>query len=357
VKSRVLVVRFSSLGDVVLVEPALCALKERLPDARVILLTRTPYAGLHRNNPNLDEVWAFDPASQSLRDLRTWIREGDFDLIVDLHGSLRSRLITFLYAGPVARWNQERWRRFRLVVRPPFKQRLKLTPVVDLYLQTVTGCRSGTDSERRGMEENGDRRIPVIHLGEVERKRGLDWRSRLVGERPGHLIAILPGASHPPKEWPLFRVREFAELCLSRGDLPVVIPAPENPDPAHTIAHEVEGALMSEPLEDVMDLAAALAVCDGVVANDSGPMHLAAALATPTVGLFGPTSPALGFAPRGPYATDLYLDLFCSPCSKHGQRVCWRRERDCLIDIEPRQVIDTLEDLIMRKQSQKTLDL
>jgi len=341
------------MGDVILVSPALTALKERVDGAHITLLTRAPYADLHRNNPACDEVWGYDPALQNLRELRRQVSESSFDFIVDLHGSLRSRLLTFALGIPVARWKQPRWQRFWIVARPPLKQKNQLTPVIELYLQAVGG-KAG--SSHPGVSEPAAT-VPVIHLNEEQRTAGERWREKFTNGRPGECIAILPGAKHPPKEWPLYRVRELAELLVSRGDIPVIIPPPDDPEPAFSLDHEVEGACICDPVPGIMELAGILASCDGAVANDSGPMHLAAAVATPTVGLFGPTSPALGFSPRGLYTAAIHRDLYCSPCSKHGQRVCWRRDRECLIDIGPREVIDLLEDLMGEKQSQKTLDL
>jgi len=99
-------------------------------------------------------------------------------------------------------------------------------------------------------------------------------------------------------------------------------------------------------VEDPTRLAGVLAACDAVVANDSGPMHLAAAVGTPVVGLFGPTSPALGFAPVANQATSCHLGIQCSPCSRHGARACWRDRRYCMEDLSPQEVYEALKGLL-----------
>jgi ADP-heptose:LPS heptosyltransferase len=104
-----------------------------------------------------------------------------------------------------------------------------------------------------------------------------------------------------------------------------------------------------------MGLAGALAACDAVVANDSGPMHLAAAVGTPVVGLFGPTSPALGFAPVGGGAVSVHLGLHCSPCSRHGKTPCWRERRYCMEDLDPEVVFRALQRALTGGSDEKVL--
>lgn len=333
--TRVLVIRFSSLGDVVLAAPVFPAIKKLFPGVRTSFLTKSEFGDLHRGNPDLDEVWVFDAGSESFSSLIQRVRRSDFDLVVDLHGSLRSRIITLLAGTSTVHYRKERWRRFWLVARPPFKRRKELIPVVDRYLMAV------------GLEEpGGPERVPILYLDSEKVEKGLRWREELVRGREGRLIALMPAARHPPKEWPLYHFTSLARLIHMRGDLPVVIYPPERPELADVIADQEGVTLLRDSFEHPVELGAALKAVDGVVTNDSGPMHLAAAVGTNTVGLFGPTSPELGFEPAGEHASHLYLRLYCSPCSKHGQRVCWRSERKCMMEIEPREVIDVLDRLI-----------
>ncbi len=328
---RILVIRFSSLGDVVLAAPVFQALKRRLPDSQITLLTKSEFAGIHRSNPDVDEIRAFDPATRSLSSLIQMVRGGGFTEIIDLHGSLRSRLITLTGGTRSRRYHQERIRRLLMVLRPPFKRIRPITPVIDRYL-------AAAGSIDPSMEEG----VPVIHLTAEEVETGRAWRREVMSDRDGQLIVLLPGARHAPKEWPLFRFAELARLVNLGGDTPVVVAPPDNPESGSVLHDMEESVTLAGPVPDIMKLASLLAAADGVVANDSGPMHLAAALGTSTVGLFGPTSPDLGFAPRGERAAHIHRAISCSPCSKHGQRVCWRQERHCMLDISPREVIDAL---------------
>lgn len=341
---RVLVVRFSSLGDVVLAAPVFTALKKRLGAVHITFLTKNQYAELHRANPHLDEVWSLDPQKDSLSSVIEWVKKGEFNLMVDLHRSLRSRFISLRAGVSVSRYKQERWRRFWIVARPRFGSRRGVRPVVERYLEAVGWCGA------LGKEPDT---VPQLYLTDKVLEQGREWKKEMLQGREGRLISILPGAKHPPKQWSATYFSELSQMLAWRGDVPVLVSPPDIPGLASDIVAMVgtEGIGFSEPLGDVMQLAAALAASDAVVTNDSGPMHVAAAVGTRVVGLFGPTSPELGFAPLGPSAAWIHLGHFCSPCSKHGRRPCWRGKRFCLLELKPELVIDALDDLFQWGQS------
>jgi ADP-heptose:LPS heptosyltransferase len=255
-------------------------------------------------------------------------------------------MLTLLMRTTVSDIRQERWRRFWLVARPPLKRKKNLTPVVDRYLEAAGYRNRGAEAAQ-----------PVLYLSDAEREEGRKWRNRIMQGREGRLVALFPGAMHPPKEWPIFNFAELGRLLIMRGDVPVVIPSLDRPEIAEALAEQEKEIVLSGPVESPLELAAALSAADGAIANDSGPMHVAASVGTCTVGIFGPTGPELGFAPRGPCSSHVHLGLYCSPCGKHGKRVCYRRERFCMLDIKPRDVVDKLEELFEGLKSQKHLDI
>jgi lipopolysaccharide heptosyltransferase II len=335
---RYLVVRFSSLGDVVLTAPVFEALKSTPEDIHTTFLTKVEYAELHRRNPFLDEVRGYDSGKETLSSLINWVKTGEFDRIVDLHSSIRSWLISFRSGIPTVRYNQQRFRRFKMIVRFRSGAQKGLKSVVDRYLETLR--LNGTDASSFD-------NVPKMFLNEDEFEKGRRWRSELTGEREGRLIALLPGAMHPTKQWPSVYFSELARLLAWRGDIPVIISAPGEEELSALIVKEAggEAVKLGEAQSDLIDLASCLSAADATIANDSGPMHIAAAVGTPIMGLFGPTSPALGFAPSGSSAVCMHLGHFCSPCSKHGNRPCWRGNRYCMYDMEPEMVLNALDEL------------
>jgi heptosyltransferase-2 len=93
---------------------------------------------------------------------------------------------------------------------------------------------------------------------------------------------------------------------------------------------------------DLRSVMVRIAACDAFVSSDSGLMHLSAALGVPTFGLFGPTHPALGFAPAGPHAHAFHAGTYCSPCHRHGAAPCFRDRRYCFDELDIVRITDAV---------------
>ncbi|MDE2845385.1 MAG: glycosyltransferase family 9 protein, partial [Gemmatimonadota bacterium] len=156
---------------------------------------------------------------------------------------------------------------------------------------------------------------------------------------------VAPGASHGPKRWPPERFARVADHLAKSRDLKVLLLGSEADRP---VTGEVANAMVRPAVDwtgatDLAMLPAAVRRCALLVSNDSGPMHVATAVGTPVIGIFGATHPGLGFAPVGPADAAITLDLPCSPCSLHGNRSCRFRTHACMEELDPRRVIDEAE--------------
>ena len=158
---------------------------------------------------------------------------------------------------------------------------------------------------------------------------------------PDRIAVLVPGARWPNKEW-------TGEWLATERGLGLVIAGAEADRAA---VDRLRGCLRT-PGTDITgqtglrELAAVLAGARVVIGNDSGPGHLAAAVGTPVVTLFGPTSEAFGFAPRGERAVTVSIPLECRPCSLHGGRRCRRGDRECLDGLEPGPVIEAVRKVL-----------
>ena len=284
---RILVIRMSSIGDILLITPVLRQLRHRFADARIDVLTAAEYADLLSANPHVDTVltWDRNAEGNERRRLRAHIRDTRYDVVLDLHRSLRSiRLLAGLPRLPVLKFRKHRLARFFLVhfkwnLYPKRSGRVRSVP--ERYL--LAGAPLGLDPDDRALE---------LHLPEsAERAARERWEGF---ERDGYRVVIAPGARHFTKRWPAERyARLVSDLYRTMGWRCLLVGGPEEVDVAEAIRVAVPDAgpvnlAGSLSLTETMALIRHAAV---FVSNDSGLMHAAAAARIPQVALFG--SPSL----------------------------------------------------------------
>jgi ADP-heptose:LPS heptosyltransferase len=329
---RILVFRTSALGDVLLATPALAALRRRFPDAELDLCTDARYAPLFEGHPALAGVVPFDRAQGTLPLLRS-LRARRYDVIVDFQHKLRTALIARL-ARP--------GRRLSLVKRRPRDWLWSLagrplavaTHAVDLYVGVLEplGVPPLRPEERR-LE---------IALAPAARRAADEVLGRL-GLSGSAFVALAPGARHFTKRWGAAQFRALGDLVRARGlGEPLAVGGPDD-------AGEVEASgLRAAPLDlGLPALAALLARARALVAGDTGPLHLAAAVGTPVVGVYGPTDPRR-WAPVGVPHRIVTLALPCAPCSNYGGPRCPIATHACMRDLAPAQILGALEELMGR---------
>ena len=305
---RVAIIKLSSLGDVVHALPVAHALRRALPSAHLTWVVEAREYAILRDHPDLDAVvpvdtrlwrrliWRPAGARQVLGKvgrLRERIRRASFDVAIDLQGLLKSGLLTAYTGAPVrigfsAGRCRERWNALftNRHVTPPDSAR----HVVDQYLALLAplGIVPGPAEFHVPVPAAAERRIEEFLVNE--------------GVKPGdRLVAINPGAGHPQKRWSVARFGALAERLATDAGARVLLLW--GPDEAHmareiSLALPAHSALLAPPT-DLGELAALLKRCRLMIANDTGPLHLAAALGTPALGLYGPTRAER----NGPYGT------------------------------------------------------
>lgn len=349
--SRILVIRFSSMGDVVLTSPVTRELSRIYPDAELDFLTHEDYAPLARALPGVAAVQCFEPGPGLWR-LVSRLRERRYDLVIDLHGSLRSWLVTMAGgAGRVLRYDKRRLARMA-IVRGSRRSGAdsgsgtgSVPHTVDRYLATIDGLDATGPARHGGGQDAEEKRLPEL---KVDARAAAVVEERLTGAGIGPevpLLGVAPGASHGPKRWPPDRFARVADQLAGSRGMVVLLLGSEGDRP---VAGEVAGAMESPVVDwtgttDLALLPAAVRRCGLLIGNDSGPMHVATAVGTPAIGVFGATHPRLGFAPLGPADAAVTLDLPCSPCSLHGNRPCRFRTHACMEDLPARMVVEEAE--------------
>ncbi len=324
---RILLVRLSSMGDIILTTPLIRALRARHPEAEITFLTKRGFAPLLADNPHLNRVVAYDPAQQSLPSLARELRRGHFTHLLDLHGTLRGRALRFLVPGP---WRGYRKRRIEREVLIRFNKNIyrDSVPEPERYFEAAVD-----------LDVRPDGQPPEIFVHPDAQQRADAWLSKaLPNERP--LVALVPGAAHFTKRWPVPSWQNLAAKLGEAGNAIVVLGGPEYARECTAIAAAggPHAASAAGPF-GLQETAAVLGRSDVCFAGDTGVMHMASATRTPIALLLGPTVGAFGFLPYRAESVVIEREMSCRPCSSQGGSKCPLGHHRCLREISADQVL------------------
>lgn len=304
---RVLVTRMKFIGDIVLSTAIVQDLRQALPEAYIAYLGDSNAVSLLEGNPCLDEIIPYDFSRPALAEqvrVAALLRRRRFDVVLDLFGNPRSALLSYLSGAPV-RVGLDRPGRGRLyTVRVSDDGKPKTAISFHRQFLHAIGIPSGTA-------------MPALYLKESERR---DVRDAMIASicttDNGPLVVFHVGATWPSKQWGEERFAELAVILRRTVNATIVVTGgPSDTRTVEAVAREAGTVVHPFDSMPLRKLASLLAVSDVVVANDGGPMHIAAAVGTPTVGIFGPGQEDIWF----PYNADdghaaLRKDVPCHPC-------------------------------------------
>jgi lipopolysaccharide heptosyltransferase II len=333
VPPKILLVRFSAMGDTLLMTPLIRALRVRHPEAQITVVTRESYAPLFRHNPRVSEVIGWTQGS-SLGALGRQLRAAGFSHRLDLHGSLRSLALRWHVGGRWTSYPKHRAARTVLIrtKRDLYRDR---RPVAERYFDAAQGLDVAPDAGSLELF------LPRAALEAAERflaERGIGTQRQL--------LAVAPGASRFTKRWPTHHWVALVRRLVDAGNDVIVLGGGAELAAAQEIAAAGGSAAASAAGEfDPTGSAALLKRARALVAGDTGAMHLATAVGTPVVALFGPTVEAFGFFPYHAKAIVLQRPLACRPCSAQGGAACPLKHHRCLQDLMPDEVLDALRKL------------
>lgn len=310
---KILVLRFSSIGDIVLTSPVVRCLKQQVKGAEVHVATKRAFADLVAHSPYVDKVHALD---EDIGALARSLKAEGFDHIVDLHHNLRTARIKRTVGAPAtsfAKLNIEKWLLVNLRM-----DRLPRIHIVDRYMGTVKHL--GVTNDNKGLELF------------IPKDREVDLNTLPETHRSGY-VALAIGAAHATKRLPPFQLIELAK----RTEGPIVlIGGPDDRAVARSIADAV-GARMFDTTGkyDLLGSASLIRQARSVIAHDSGAMHVACAFNRPVVSVWGNTVPAFGMGPYQPQHPERAMiaevtGLDCRPCSKIGHDKCPKGHFNCM---------------------------
>ena len=324
----VLLVRFSSIGDILLTTPLVRALARRHPEAKLVYVTKRAMVPLVADHPDLAAVVALEP-DEPVRHLARRLRTLAPTHGLDLHGNPRSATLRLLVR---CRWSGYSKRK---VART-----LLISVGVDVYGRRVPVPERYFEAAR-ALDVRPDGGPPQFFLSQGARDRVARWLAEK-GLAGAPLAALAPGATHATKRWPLAHWIALAQRLRGAGHRPIVLGGPDDRGIALQLA--TGGAAESAVGEfSLQETGALLAGARVLVSGDTGVMHMATGVGTPVVALFGPTVEQFGFFPYRAPSTVLQRDLGCRPCSSTGTPTCPLGHHRCLVDVAPADVADAVE--------------
>ncbi|MCB5251424.1 MAG: glycosyltransferase family 9 protein [Candidatus Cloacimonadaceae bacterium] len=314
---NILILRLSSLGDIVLTQPVCAWLRERYPEARIDYMVKEQYLELI---PLMG--CALNPLSyqKSLKAHRE-LKKENYDLVIDLHAKLSTWLIRNAAQGrKSAVYNKERSKRQKIVRG---NRQLSICSTVILYKSAL------------------DKVFDQVNLQSPRLYPPADIALLALEAAPSKRILIFPGAKHNTKRYP----SRYYKLLIDISPKPWQYIILGSPGEAALCAEIAKGnqALNMAGKYSFTQILALMQSADWVLSSDSGPMHLAAALQRPQIAIFGATHPRLGFAPLNPNARILAADISCQPCSLHGSESCPQQHFKCMHSIKAEQILQIMQ--------------
>lgn len=315
--NKILVIRVDGIGDLLNSTPAISLLRENYPAAEITVLAQPLNAPVLMGNPGVDRVLTFarDGEHRGLKArLRFYraLRRERFQLVVAMQTGMWPHLIAFLSGAPYRLGRYQK--RFRSTLTHAWHGKYPKgeTHEVDRNLELV-----------RLICEGEGRRKLKFHLlpNEVA-----DAKAQLTSygiSADTFLIGIHPGGSSFDKRWPEKQYAELADRLVQQYNATILLlRGPEEEALTYNIQQAMQFPAIVHAPETIRELGALLSCCNLVVCNDSGPMHLAAALDVPMVAVFGPTD-HIAWHPLSENAAIVRRDMPCWPCSAHKCKIGW----------------------------------
>ncbi len=330
------VIRLSALGDVVLTTGVIHYWYTHF-NWKFTIITQEGLTSIFENNPAVQNIIALNkeqllPKHIISTALSLASQHKNYGLI-DLHGTLKTRLISLLWKGPIYRYSKMSFERrlFLLTKNRLLKKRLNKWTVPQRYIYALNT-----------LPPTPEQLTPIILLHKKEEDNVKNYLTFL--ESPEQkVVAIHPYATHINKAWNTNSWYNIIEHLTSEK-IPWFIVGQGTPlkniPPQNDFTNKTS----------IRETCALLKRAAVLVTGDSGPMHLATAIKTPVIALFGPTTKDWGFFPPGDTNIILEANIPCRPCSLHGDKKC-PIQRKCMEELTPIQVMNAIKKILARQSS------
>ena len=318
---KVLVIRFSSIGDIVLTTPVVRCLKKQIPNADIHFITKSNFASLLENNPYVSKIHTID---DKVSEVSEALKKENYDVVIDLHHNLRSAQVKRTVGAKAYSFNKlnvEKWLLVNLKIN-----KLPALHIVDRYFETVKQLHVTNDN--LGLD---------YFIAEKDR---IDTVSAFQLNISSY-HALVVGGSYYTKKIPVNKLQEICKL----SDKPlVVLGGKEDVTIGEQLQKEFTGKVFSACGKfSINQSASIIQQADKVITSDTGLMHIAAAFKKDIYSLWGNTVPEFGMYPYLPGTTSKILEvknLSCRPCSKLGYNKCPKGHFKCMNEIKVKEIFN-----------------
>ncbi|MEI8135110.1 MAG: glycosyltransferase family 9 protein [bacterium] len=318
----ILIIRLSSLGDIILTTPLVQAIREKYSDARIDFVVKSEFKGIVEQFSWLSNIYTLDTTQTEggMKDLSTKLQNNSYDHVLDLHNNFRSIKLRRGLPENIHVINKRSFKRW-LLVKSKFNLLGNEPDIIGRYFETAIGL---------GVTDTG----------------GASTFGKVFPKSNQKTVALCPGAKHWNKRWPAEYYTELSQHLIASGYLIHFHGSLSERDYVEEIANQLPNESYVNLCGEISlnQLPEKIAECSFAVTNDSGLMHVAAAVGIQTYSIFGPTVRALGFMPRNTNVTIVEnLDLSCRPCTTIGLDTCPKDHFKCMKEITPQMLLEHID--------------
>jgi ADP-heptose:LPS heptosyltransferase len=319
---KILIVRFSSIGDVVLTTPVIRCLKQQIKGVSIHYITKQSFSSILESNPYIDKIYTIE---KNISEVAAQLKKENYDLVIDLHNNLRSRQLKATLgkkSKSFSKLNIEKWLFVNLKIN-----RLPAVHIVDRYLDTV-----------RSLNVKNDNNGLDFFIPEQDH---VDLATLPIEFRQGY-VGFVIGAKFATKRLPTEKIISI----IQKLDLPVILLGGKEDVASGNV---ILSKLTSRPVfnacgkYNLNQSASLVKQARKIISHDTGLMHIAAAFKKEIVSVWGNTVPEFGMYPYygktlPPHHTSQVSDLSCRPCSKLGFDACPKKHFKCMHDINEQEI-------------------
>ncbi len=324
---KILIIRLSSLGDIILTTPLIRSLKNQYPQLQIDFLIRPQYKDVLINNPYINNIIYYESDNVEKKLLERKLSEHNHELVIDLQNNFRSAAISSNLKVLKVKFNKKTFEKFLLV---KFKiNKLRNSKQIPIrYAETINGFQL----DDKGLDLFTNKNSSAVLNSEEK------------------YIGFCPGSRHFTKMWPEEYYIQLGNLLKIHGYKIVLLGGSNDNQVCTKISKSIPYSINLCNDDDILQTAADMKKCEAVVCNDSGLMHAACAVKIPVLAFFGSTVKEFGFSPYKNRNSILENNsVSCRPCSHIGRESCPKSHFKCMLELKPQQAFEKLILLLNSK--------